>query len=280
MGEHVRESSGAPDGPVWPPDRNISPTALRHYGTCPHRVRLQYIDCRPEPFVYNLHLLKGRVAHEILQQSAKLIARCMPVLGDEMLRSMVAQRFDPRDFPSIEAMETHIADVLRWVQFGISCLDRDAEYLIIERTNTRAMTLPPFPMPYTLIARSDVILLRTDRDGERYVEFIDYKTGMLMDDEVVPVFTRYVSRELLKRHLPNPTAARMQFTFLWLDARERQVIDLSLDYCEWAWEPVKGQIGALLKEREWPERPSPLCRYCPYNGNVCTAYDRLQFDSV
>lgn len=269
-----------PDGPAWPPDRNISPTALNHYGTCPRRVRLQYIDCRPEPFSFNVPLLKGRVAHEILRQCANLMARHKPVMSDEMLARMVSQRFHPLDFPSVEAMESHISDVLRWVQFAISCLDRDAKYLIIERMNTRTVTFPPFPMPYKLVARSDVLLLRTDHDGEPYIEFVDYKTGAPQDDEVVPVFTRYVSRHLLKQHLSNPTTARMQFTFLWLDGRERQVIDLSLDYCEWAWESVKGQIGALLSEREWPERPSPLCRYCPYNGNACTAYDRLQSGSV
>lgn len=70
----------------------------------------------------------------------------------------------------------------------------------------------------------------------------------------------------------------MQFTFLWLDAQERQVIDLSLDYCEWTWESVKRQICALVTEREWPVRPSRLCNYCPYNGNACTAYSRMMID--
>jgi len=47
----------------------------------------------------------------------------------------------------------------------------------------------------------------------------------------------------------------------------------------WAWESVKRPIGALLEEREWPERPSPFCRYCPYNGNACTAYERMGSDA-
>jgi hypothetical protein len=227
-----------------------------------------------------VHLVKGRVTHEILRQSAWLIARHKPVLGDEKLYSMVSRRFDPRDFPSIETMESHTADVLRWVRCGIDYLDRNSEYLAIEWTNNRPLTLPLFSMPYTLMARSDVVLLRADADDGRFVEFIDYKTGKPTDDEIVPVFTRYISRTLLKQYLPNPTTARMQFTFLWLDAQERQVIDLSLDYCEWNWELVKRQIGALLDEREWPERPSHLCNYCGYNGNACTAYDRLQSDSM
>lgn len=264
--------------PAWPPDRWISPTALNHYGMCPRRVRLQYIDRRPEPPRFNLFLTKGRIAHEILRQSAHLIAKQKPVLGDEKLSTMVSQRFDPRNFTSIETMESHIADVLRWVRFGIDCLDPDAAYLTIERTNNRPVTLAPFPAPYTLMARSDLVLMRADANGERFVEFIDYKTGKPRDDEVVPVFTRYISRELLKRHLPNPTITRMQFTFLWLDARERQVIDLSLDYCEWNWALVKRQIGALLDEREWPERPSHFCNYCAYNGNACTAYARMKRD--
>jgi len=267
------------DGPAWPPDRKISPTVLKHYGTCPRRVRLKYIECRPEPFTFNLHLIKGRVAHEILRQSAWLIAGDKPVLGDEKVHSkvhsMVSQRFHSRDFPSIETMESHVADVVRWVRFGIESLDRDSEYLVIERANNRSVTLPAISLAPTLMARSDLILLRTESDGERVVEFIDYKTGKPGDDDIVPVFTRYIARALLKGHLPNPTIVPMQFTFLWLDARERQVIDLSLDYCEWAWASVKRQISALLDEREWPERPSYLCRYCPYNGNACTAYERM-----
>lgn len=266
------------DGPAWPPDRKISPTAPKHYSTCPRRVRLRYIDCRPEPFSFNLHLVKGRVAHEILRQSAWLIARHKPVLGNEKLHSMVSQRLHPRDFLSIETMESHIADVLRWVRFGIECLDRDSEYLVIEGANNRPVTLPPISVAPTLMARSDLILLRRDQGGDPFVEFIDYKTGKPGDDEIVPVFTRYIARALLKRHLPNPTIVPMQFTFVWLDTRERQVIDLSLDYCEWAWESVKRQIEALLDEREWPERPSYLCKYCPYNGNACTASARMGSD--
>ena len=155
------------DGPAWPSDRCITPTALHHFGTCPRRVRLQYIDCRPEPFTFNLHLNKGRVAHEILRQSAWLIARHKPVLGDEKLLSMVAQRFHPRDFPSIETMESHIADVVRWVRFGIDYLSRDSEYLVIERANNRTVTLPAISLVPTLMARSDLILLRRRRLGNR-----------------------------------------------------------------------------------------------------------------
>lgn len=278
MGEDATTPPASLDpagGPAWPPDRWISPTALNQHCTCPRQVRFKHIDRLPEPWSFNVHLIKGRVAHEILRQSACLVAKQKPVLSDEMLNKMVSQRFRPRDFPSNETMESHIADVLRWIRYGLGYLDRDAGYVVIERNVIRPVALPVLPGPYTLMARPDLILLRTDRDGERYVEFIDYKTGKPRDDEVVPVFTRYVSRELLKRHLPNPTTTRMQFTFLWLDARERQVIDLSLDYCEWNWESVKGQIGWLLNEREWPERPSHLCKYCAYSGNACSAYARM-----
>lgn len=259
------------DGPAWPSDGWISPTVLKHYAQCPHRVRLEYIDRIPEPFVYNLHLIKGRIAHEILRQCARLVARRQPVFCEETLNRMVGQRFHPRDFPSIDAMNRHIADVLRWVHYATAVLDPAANYLVIERNNTRPVTVPASFLPHRLVARSDVILLRTDPDGERVVEFIDYKTGRRREDDLVPVFTRYVARPLLLQHLPDPTVARMRFTFLWLDARERQDIDLTLDLCESAWELVTRRIGALLAERQWRPRPSPLCRFCPYDGNPCTA---------
>lgn len=269
-----------PDGPAWPPDRNISPTVLHRYLSCPREVRLNYIDQRRGFRESSISLTKGNVAHDILKQSAGRIARGLLPLGLEALADMASRRLHRNMYPSEETRQSDIAVIVRWVRYGLEYLDRDASYLLIERYATRPVVLPSSPGSHMLMVRPDLILLRTEHDGERYVEFIDYKTGKPKDDEIVPVFTRYVARQLLKQHLPNPTIVRMQFTFLWLDVREQQVIDLSLDHCEWAWESVKRQIGALLEEREWPERPSHLCHYCPYNGNACTAYDRLQPDSV
>lgn len=268
-------SPGFADGPAWPPDRWITPTALKQYGTCPRRVRLQYVDRRPEPPASNLFLTKGRIAHQILQQSARLIARRQPPLDPPALAEMASRRLHRSMFPSEEARQSELAEIVRWVRFGLEYLDRDAEYLLIERNATRPVALPSLPAPYTLMARPDLILLRTDQDGERFIEFIDYKTGKQRNDDVVPVLTRYVSRKLLSTVLPDPTTVRMRFTFLWLQDREADVIDLPLEYCEWSWESVTGVVAALVTERAWPEQPSHLCRYCPYMDNPCTAYERM-----
>lgn len=276
MGVDAREPSSTHGSPAWPVDRAISPTVLSRYCTCPREVRLRYIDQRTGRKEFSLQLTKGNVAHGILKHCADRIVRGLPPPGPPNFEDMASRRLHTWMFPSEETRRCEIADVVRWVHYGLECLDRNADYLLIERNATRSLVLPLYTGPNLLMARPDLILLHMEPDGEPFVEFIDYKTGKPRDDEVVPVFTRYVSRELLKRHLPNPTIARMQFTFLWLDARERQVIDLSLDYCEWAWESVKGQIEALLDEREWPERPSHLCNYCGYNGNACTAYARMR----
>lgn len=265
-------SEPAADGPRWPVDSWISPTALHTYDQCPRRARFKYIDKVPEASSFNLFLLKGRIAHNLLQYSATRISRREPVHDGDRFLKMAIQRLPPREFPSSEAREAHALDIVRWVAYGLDYLDREAEYLAIERGNNRLLRVVAGVNHYTLNARPDVILLRTAPDGERYVEFIDYKTGKPRTDDVVPVVTRYVSREMLKRFVPDPTTTRMQFTYLWLDPREKQVVDLSIEFCELAWETVTEAIRSLADEREWPATPSMLCHYCAYNGHVCTEF--------
>lgn len=201
-------------------------------------------------------------------------------MNSSTLLAMAWKRLDPRQFPSHAERERHAAEILRWVRFGIDYLDREADYLLIERNAHRRVLLPAFPGPFTVMARPDLILLRTDHDGERYIEFVDYKTGKQRSDHVVPVLTRYVSRPLLKGVLPDPTTTRMQFTFLWLKEREATVIDLPLDFCETTWESITVTLSTLAAERDWPEQPSMLCNFCPYNGNACTAPARMGADPV
>ncbi len=272
-------ASSSPNGPLWPPDRWISPTVLRNYDMCPHRVRLAYIDAVPEPPGFNLFLSKGRIAHNLLQYSARRISHGQPVHDDGKFLEMAIQRLPPREFPSPAERHAHALEIVRWVRYGLDYLDRNAEYLAIERGNNRPLNVVPGLEPYGLRARPDLILLRTAADGERYVEFVDFKTGKPRDNDLVPVVTRYVSRAMLRRYVPDPTAPRMQFTFLWLDPREAQVIDLSVDFCETVWESATEAIRNLAAEREWAARPSILCRYCPYNDNACTAWQRSAQES-
>lgn len=248
---------------------------LRNYDMCPHRARLKYIDQISEPPGFNLFLSKGRIAHNLLQYSARRISYGQPVHDDGTFLEKAIRRLPPSEFPSPAERHAHAMEIVRWVSFGLDYLDRDAEYLAIERGNNRPLNVVSGLDCYKLRARPDLTLLRTAPDGERYVEFIDYKTGKPRDDDLVPVVTRYVSRKMLKRFVPDPTTVRMQFTFLWLAPREAQVIDLSLDFCETVWESATETIRNLTTERVWPAQPSPLCHYCPYDGNACTAFRGL-----
>lgn len=36
-----------PEPPAWPVSRYLSPSKLRDYTTCPHRIRLQHVDQVP-----------------------------------------------------------------------------------------------------------------------------------------------------------------------------------------------------------------------------------------
>ncbi len=262
----------------WPPDRWISPSALKSFNTCPYRVRLQYLDQVPKPPIFNLFLTMGNIAHQLLAQSATLISRGQPVLPEETLFEMAFRRLPPWQFPTEVAREGHTRDILRWVLYGIGHLDRDADYLKIERMGHREVAWQPDGMRLTVVTKPDVVLLRTDDDGERFVEIIDYKTGSRRIDDIPPVVMRYVLKDVFKAIVPDPSQLRMVFTYLWLDSGMRDEIPLTLEYSEAAWAAVVENIERLMNEREWPAQPSFLCNYCPYKGAPCMAFTEATLD--
>ena len=131
-------------GPRWPLD---FPTVLRDYDNSPHRARLEYIDRVSEPPGFNHFLSKGRIAHNLLQYSARRLSRRQPVHDDGMFLEMTIQRLPAREFPSSKARESDAMDIVRWVRYSLDYPDRNAEYLAIEcadkRTRSRRWGIRP-----------------------------------------------------------------------------------------------------------------------------------------
>lgn len=257
---------------TWPRQVAISPTAIRHYTTCPHRIRLQYIEKRKSPYVYNLFLDQGNIAHNLLAEVAHRRRNKLAQRSEDEMWDRTFRRLPRNEFPSRVAHESAANDVMGWVRYGISRLDEHAEILIVEKPEKRTW---PWPggSALTITTRPDAILLRTGLDGEQFVEIIDYKTGSKeYVDEIPPVTMRYVFKKLFSGISADTRSLQMQFTYVWLAHRETHEIPLTPEYCQTEWERVTGVIGQLLTEREWQPQPSHLCHYCPFNGNACTAF--------
>src|SRR5690606_36644609 len=264
----------------WPVDRWISPTTLNNYRNCALRVRLAHLDRVPEPFVYNVFLRKGRIAHDILRSIAYALRRNAAPVDDETVLRMARLRLPPQNFPSEDARMADARDILRWVNVGRRYLEGipDPEWLVIEQNLNRPIRLFPKVPAYTLIARPDVIVQRHDIGDRPVFEIIDYKTGKRRPDDTPAVIMRYVARNLLGQRVGNASSADVRFTWLWLDSGEKDVRDLSVDFCTHIWGEITADLERLASEHEWKPIPSSLCNYCPSYRHVWT--EQIPYDGV
>lgn len=262
-----------PGAPRWPADRRISPTTLKNYRNCPYRVRLADIDHIPAPPAYHVHLRKGLIAHDILRDLAHLLKQDRPVIDQEEILRRARLRLPPQVFPSAAEREAHASDIVRWVVYGKRYIERipDATWLLIERNQSRTWPIFPGRKRYTIIARPDVVLQRTDAHGQPFIEIIDYKTGQVRPEDDPPVLMRFVFRDLLACAMGgDASSAPVRFTWLWLDAAEKTQIDLTVEHCNDHWSGIARLLESLASETVWKATPSFLCHYCPYYRTVCT----------
>lgn len=180
---------------------------------------------------------------------------------------MANQRVPANEFPSGEARQAFVEQIVRWVITGLSYLGDDAEILFIEKFQSR----PLGRSTTTLLFKPDVVLKRKDREGE-FIQVIDYKTGKRFADDLVPVLVRFILKPLLRQLSPDPSEARVCFTYVWLEHKEHHDRDLTVEFCNYHWPEITNTIERLFTETVWKPNPAHLCGYCPYSGNACTAY--------
>lgn len=263
--------------PRWPQDRWISPSALKTYRDCPQQARLQYVERVPPPPVTRVDFVKGNATHIALKQAAEALDRGVSPPTDEQVLAQVRRDLPLSGFPSVEEWDAHVRDVMRWIRRGREYIQRPTIFAWVrpERPLKRAWRLFPDAPPFTITARPDLIVLHEDGDLPR-VEFIDYKTGAQYVDEMPALVLRLVARELLEGVVPDVDQTPVQFTYLWLDHADRDVIDLTPEYIAYYWARVARSMRQLVREEEWAPNPSPRCHYCPYFGTRCT--EKIPYD--
>lgn len=272
MSDQPRRGPVSSGAAVWAPDVWLSPTKLKQYQGCPQRVRLQYVDKVKGYAPYSLFLEEGRIAHNMLSDAARRLKAGSPLRNERDLLRWAHEGMRADEFPSDDAHLASARKIVRWYQAGMAHLDREATFVIIEGNGHREFPLPSSPqVRLTIASRPDLIMLRTDADGQPFVDIVDYKTGQVWVDPIPPVTMRFIFKTLFQQLAEDTLALPMQFSYVFLEHGETEIIPLTPEYCLEVWNEVLQVAERLLAEREWPATPSHMCHYCPYHGKPCNA---------
>lgn len=255
----------------WPTTIAMSPSSLKAYGQCPARVKMQYLQGLEPPEKWVHHYALGNATHSALGTIAQQMKVGAEIIGEEQIRLLCRFHMPEKEYPSTEAREYDIQQVLEWVRRGrawLETLDVD-DWLIIEQKRRRDVRLFPAQAPYELLTKPDLIVKRRDEYGEPWFQVIDWKTGAIYEEPDVPVIVRYVLKTELQQWTGNPSTANVVFTWFWLRENYRKDIDIPADHCTDYWPKVTGQMEALATETEWPASPDWYCNYCKFYQNYC-----------
>lgn len=262
---------GSPGAPAWPVARYLSPSKLKDYTTCPHRVRLQHVDQVPGRQEWSHNLEEGKIAHAILADAAKRLRARVPLRTHDDMLAWIRRALPSHRFPSEAAHEASVRRIERWVRYGLDQLDPEAQFLNIENPRSRSFPMEAVNARLTISTRPDLILLRLDDEGVPFVDIVDYKTGSVWVDDIAPITMRFVFKELLQKVTSDTRNLPVRFTYVFLEHGETEVVPLTPAYCETAWNDVLALAERLVLEREWPARPSNFCHYCQYHEWLCDA---------
>lgn len=257
--------------PRWPNDRNFSPTVLKTYGECAFRVKLQYVDKIEQPDRWVRHFALGRSTHQALRTIANQLKIGAPLIDDDAIRMLCRFEMPIKEYPTEEAREADIQQVIRWVHRGsawLQSLDVE-EWLRIEQYESRSLTMFQSNSPYSMISKPDLVLRRRDEDGEEYFHIIDWKTGAVWEHHDVPVIMRYVLKDHLDEWTGEANAANVVFTWHWLEEDYRKDVDVSMEHVQQVWPGVVNQMKSLATEQDWIATPGKHCNFCPYYKNYC-----------
>jgi hypothetical protein len=248
--------------------RRLYPSHLELFHQCRRRFHLKVVERRPTLDQGGPALGKGTVAHEVLKICGREWMESASMPAD--LRTLVAARLPHTLYPSAAVWERDVAEVVDWVKYGLASLDPYATVLGVEQFLDRSYRPEDGSAPVPLGVVVDLLLLRTDANGVKFVEIVDYKTGKHLDaSPFAPVISRFVLKRLIAQHLPGDSFAPVVFTELYLAQRHARTSELTLERCLADWEEVKLTLAAIAAESAWAPRPSPLCEWCPFNGNGC-----------
>jgi hypothetical protein len=249
----------------------IYPSHLKLFADCRRRYRWKVVErrCVAEPF--SPALAKGNAAHQILKRCLDGLRQPEPSLPMD-IAGLVRGRLPLEHYPSALARDADVAEVTGWVKRALGHLGPHDEVLGAELFLRRGYRGDEECAPFEAAALVDLVLLRAAPDGERYVELVDWKTGRSgWEDPFAPVIARFAAKPLIAQHLPGVQSPRVVYTWLYLAEGEPVSLELDLGLCAERWEEVKRAVGEIRAEQTWAPSPSPLCGFCPFNGNGCDA---------
>lgn len=255
----------------WPNHIVMSPTSLNTFSQCHYRIKLQYLQNIKAPEKWVRAFAMGTAAHAALGTIAQQMKVGTTPIGEEQIRTLALMRLPLGEYPSEMARDADVNLVVRWVKLGqrwLKSLDIQ-EFLLIENGERRPVKLFPSQAEYKLVSRPDLIVRRSNGDGD-FIHIIDWKTGQRYPNEDVPVIMRYVTRDKLQEWTGDASAANVLFTWNWLDLGEIDDFDASVETCNRAWPNIVDQMEAMASETEWKATPGWHCKYCPYYQNYCS----------
>ncbi len=255
----------------WPPPKAMSPSSLKTFGQCHFRIKLRYVQNIPPPDQWVQFYALGNATHSALGTIAQQMKIGVPPIGEAQIRLLCGMHMPLSQYPTPEAHEADVKNVLEWVRRGRSWLERQRidDWLLIEQMQKRKVPLLPTRATYELLAKPDLVLRRTDADGQAFIHIIDWKTGGVWPEDDVPVIHRYVLRQRLQEWMGDASLSKVRFTWIWLKEQDHKDVDVSVEHCNDLWPGIVEQMEAMATETEWKATPGWHCRYCPYSGNHC-----------
>lgn len=249
------------------PSRHF-PSHLELYGQCPRRYRLKVLDRRQVQESFSPAIVKGNAAHTVLKDCLR--RRATVGSDPDNLLALVERHLPSVGYSSESAWAHDVTEVLGWVNYGLSKVDPRATILGTERFLDRRHRASASGQPITLSVVVDVLLLREDGNGRPFFEVIDFKSGQRFDNSPYPpIFARFALRQMIKSHLPDDEFAKVLFSEVYLAKQSVRTVDLDLPTCLQRWDEVTNVVAAIENDTLWAPNPSPMCSWCPFNGDGC-----------
>jgi hypothetical protein len=261
-------------GPRWNRKKGIYPTSLRRYLECPRRCRLEYVEKVPYDRPWNRAMEVGIALHKLMERVGNTLHRRQAPPPVETFRGLVETLLPEREYDNPQIRAADIDDILLWAAVGETYInDGDAQVLIVEHYDPRPWDDRGELGSVMLGAKADIVLRRHDADGP-FVEIVDYKTGRNRDHtEFTPLLSRIALKRRIEMALPGQAAPRVVFSYLWLRDGEVDRRWQTRDEMHHRWGDLQRILLRMVKEEEWPMRPSHhACRYCPYLNTECFPY--------
>ena len=247
------------------------PSQLKLFTECRRRYLLKVVERRQVDEPFSPALAKGTAAHAVLKRCAAALMRT-PAGCPADLRSLVESHLPREPYPSDLSWRADVEEIVAWVKYGLSYIDPNATILGAELFLKREYRGDDQIDAFSVGAVLDLVILRSDDEGEQFLEVVDYKSGRSgWENPLAPVITRFVLKRLIARHLPAGGFGRVVYTELYLAERPPRLLELEIQLCLERWEEIKQLIGAIGAEAAFPPSPSPLCQFCAYNGAGCLA---------